>query len=125
MGNSGTGMRLMAGFIAGLGIDAELVGDESLSNRPMERIAKPLREMGAEIHLKEGKPPIKIAKSNIADEFIYDLEIPSAQIKSCLLLAALRREPRSKSSKRKQPESYRTFTSNISTQILGKNLWRN
>ena len=89
MGNSGTGMRLMAGFIAGLGIDAELVGDESLSNRPMERIAKPLREMGAEIHLKEGKPPIKIAKSNIADEFIYDLEIPSAQIKSCLLLAAL------------------------------------
>ena len=89
MGNSGTGMRLMAGFIAGLGIDAELVGDESLSNRPMERIAKPLREMGAEIHLKEGKPPIKITKSNMADEFIYDLEIPSAQIKSCLLLAAL------------------------------------
>ena len=55
MGNSGTGMRLMAGFIAGLGIDAELVGDESLSNRPMERIAKPLREMGAGdtgVHIK-------------------------------------------------------------------------
>ena len=90
LGNSGTGMRLLTGFVAGSGKECTLIGDESLSKRPMDRIAEPLKDWGADIELADQKfSPIKIKSSNLQSEFTYELKIPSAQIKSCLLLAAL------------------------------------
>jgi len=90
LGNSGTGMRLLTGFVAGSGKECTLIGDESLSKRPMDRIAEPLKDWGANIELTDQKfSPIKIKSSNLQSEFTYELKIPSAQIKSCLLLAAL------------------------------------
>jgi len=88
--NSGTGMRLITGYLAGMGKNCTLIGDSSLSNRPMKRIADPLVAWGATISLRENSfPPIKIESSALNSDFKYDLKIPSAQIKSCLLLAAL------------------------------------
>ena len=90
LGNSGTGIRLLTGYIAGSGKKCTLIGDKSLSNRPMRRISDPLNTWGAKISLRESKyPPIEIAESKLQSKFSYELEIPSAQIKSCLLLAAL------------------------------------
>ena len=90
LGNSGTGIRLLTGYIAGSGKQCTLIGDKSLSNRPMRRISDPLNNWGAKISLREDKyPPIEIAESKLLSNFVYELEIPSAQIKSCLLLAAL------------------------------------
>ena len=89
LGNSGTGMRLMIGLISGLGINATLVGDSSLSKRPMSRVIKPLKEMGAKIQSNEGKSPIEIIESNISSEFEYKMPIASAQVKSSLILASL------------------------------------
>ena len=90
LGNSGTGMRLITGYLAGLGKNCTLTGDSSLSNRPMKRIADPLVAWGATISLRDNSfPPIKIESSALNSDFKYDLKIPSAQIKSCLLLAAL------------------------------------
>ena len=90
LGNSGTGMRLITGYLAGMGKNCTLIGDSSLSNRPMKRIADPLVAWGATISLRENSfPPIKIESSALNSDFKYDLKIPSAQIKSCLLLAAL------------------------------------
>ena len=90
LGNSGTGMRLLTGLVAGSGKECTLIGDESLSKRPMDRIAEPLKDWGANIELTDQKfSPIKIKSSNLQSEFTYELKIPSAQIKSCLLLAAL------------------------------------
>ncbi|MEK7734221.1 MAG: 3-phosphoshikimate 1-carboxyvinyltransferase, partial [Pseudomonadota bacterium] len=61
MGNSGTAMRLMAGLVAGQAFNAVLVGDESLSKRPMKRVADPLAKMGARIETAEGgRPPLRI-----------------------------------------------------------------
>jgi 3-phosphoshikimate 1-carboxyvinyltransferase len=89
LGNSGTGMRLMMGLISGLQIKAKLIGDLSLSNRPMLRVIKPLKEMGALIKSNKGKAPIEILKSSISDNFIYEMPIASAQVKSSLILASL------------------------------------
>ena len=90
LGNSGTGIRLLTGYIAGSGKKCTLIGDKSLSKRPMRRISDPLNNWGAKISLREDKyPPIEIAESKLQSNFVYELEIPSAQIKSCLLLAAL------------------------------------
>ena len=90
LGNSGTGMRLITGYLAGMGKNCTLIGDSSLSNRPMKRIADPLVAWGATISLRDNSfPPIKIESSALNSDFKYDLKIPSAQIKSCLLLAAL------------------------------------
>ena len=89
LGNSGTGMRLMMGLISGLGINATLTGDSSLSKRPMSRVIKPLKEMGAKIQSNEGKSPIEIIESNISSEFEYKMPIASAQVKSSLILASL------------------------------------
>ena len=90
LGNSGTGMRLITGYLAGMGKNCTLIGDSSLSNRPMKRIADPLVAWGATISLRDNSfPPIKIQSTALNSDFKYDLKIPSAQIKSCLLLAAL------------------------------------
>lgn len=91
-GNSGTTIRLMSGLIASRAIEATMVGDASLSRRPMKRIAEPLRQMGATF---EGDtPPIRILGSDRLTAIDYQTPVASAQIKSCVLLAGLRAEGR-------------------------------
>ncbi len=87
-GNSGTTMRLMAGVLAGQSFPSELIGDASLSGRPMERIAEPLRQMGASIRLEDGHASIYIHGGSLQG-ITYTLPVASAQVKSCLLLAGL------------------------------------
>ena len=89
LGNSGTGFRLISGLVAGQEIDAELTGDDSLSKRPMNRIINPLNEMGAKIESNKGCAPLTFNKSQLVKEFLYEMPIASAQLKSCLLLAAI------------------------------------
>ena len=89
LGNSGTGMRLMMGLISSLGINVRLVGDKSLSKRPMLRVSEPLNSMGANILCRDGMPPVQITKGNIKSNFSYDMPIASAQVKSSIILAAL------------------------------------
>ena len=88
-GNSGTTMRLLSGMLAGQPFDSELIGDSSLSTRPMGRIADPLRIMGAHISLTDGHAPIKIQCCGGLKGIDYRLPVPSAQVKSCVLLAGL------------------------------------
>ena len=87
-GNSGTTMRLLAGVLAGQRFPSTLIGDASLSARPMERIATPLREMGAQITLTDGHAPIHIEPAPLTG-IEYALAVASAQVKSCVLLAGL------------------------------------
>ncbi|WP_233710365.1 bifunctional prephenate dehydrogenase/3-phosphoshikimate 1-carboxyvinyltransferase [Pseudomaricurvus albidus] len=90
VGNSGTSMRLLSGLLAGQNFDSELTGDESLSKRPMNRVANPLREMGAEIETAEGGlPPVKIKGGAKLTAIDYQMPMASAQVKSCVLLAGL------------------------------------
>ena len=90
LGNSGTGMRLLAGLLASQPFASELTGDESLRKRPMERVAKPLRAMGAEVETRSGKAPLRIVGRNPLQAVDYALPVASAQLKSALLLAGLR-----------------------------------
>ncbi|MBA1274679.1 bifunctional prephenate dehydrogenase/3-phosphoshikimate 1-carboxyvinyltransferase [Stutzerimonas azotifigens] len=90
LGNSGTSMRLLAGLLAAQPFDSVLAGDASLSKRPMNRIAKPLRAMGAVIETApEGRPPLTIRGGQRLSGMQYDMPMASAQVKSCLLLAGL------------------------------------
>jgi 3-phosphoshikimate 1-carboxyvinyltransferase len=89
MGNSGTAMRLMTGLLAGQPFSSELIGDASLMKRPMERVAVPLRKMGAQIQTQDGKPPVKIVGGSALSGLRYDLPVASAQVKSAVLLAGL------------------------------------
>jgi len=89
MGNSGTAMRLFMGLLAAQRFPTELVGDESLSERPMERVASPLRQMGADIQTRNGKPPVKLAGGRKLQGIQFDMPIASAQVKSAVLLAGL------------------------------------
>jgi 3-phosphoshikimate 1-carboxyvinyltransferase len=89
MGNAGTAMRLMMGLLAGQGLHARLIGDASLMRRPMERVATPLRLMGADVRTQGGKPPVEIAPVAGLHGIDYALPVASAQVKSALLLAAL------------------------------------
>jgi len=90
MGNSGTSMRLLTGLLAGQAFDVELTGDASLSKRPMERVASPLREMGAQISTgNEGRPPVRIRGGQPLKGIHYDLPMASAQVKSAVLLGGL------------------------------------
>jgi 3-phosphoshikimate 1-carboxyvinyltransferase len=89
-GNSGTTMRLLMGALAGGRTRVRLTGDASLSKRPMRRVSAPLAELGARMHLADGgRAPLEIEGTPLrgAD---YELQIPSAQVKSAMLLAALR-----------------------------------
>jgi 3-phosphoshikimate 1-carboxyvinyltransferase len=88
-GNAGTLMRLVAGILAGQQGTFVLTGDESLSSRPMERIAEPLRRMGASVETTEGHAPVTIAGGPPLHEISYELPVASAQVKSCTLLAGL------------------------------------
>src|SRR5262249_19548603 len=87
-GNSGTTMRLLAGVLAAQPFTSELIGDESLSRRPMERIIRPLARMGARIEATAGRAPLKIHGS-VLHAIAHHTEAPSAQVKSAVLLAGL------------------------------------
>ncbi|RTE65144.1 bifunctional prephenate dehydrogenase/3-phosphoshikimate 1-carboxyvinyltransferase [Amphritea opalescens] len=90
VGNSGTTIRLMSGLLAGQAFDSELSGDASLSKRPMERVAKPLRLMGAQVDTGEnGCPPVKIKGGQALKAIHYEMPMASAQVKSCVMLAGL------------------------------------
>ena len=89
-GNSGTTMRLLCAILAGRDLEATLDGDASLRSRPMGRIAEPLRAMGARIELSgKGVAPILIRGGAPLHAIAYELPLPSAQLKSALILAAL------------------------------------
>lgn len=90
VGNSGTTMRLLSGILAAQSFDSTLTGDASLSKRPMNRVAKPLRDMGAVIETAaEGRPPMTIRGGQRLTGMHYEMPMASAQVKSCLLLAGL------------------------------------
>ncbi|MBV1920093.1 MAG: bifunctional prephenate dehydrogenase/3-phosphoshikimate 1-carboxyvinyltransferase, partial [Pseudomonadales bacterium] len=90
VGNSGTSMRLLSGLLSAQSFDSLLTGDESLSKRPMGRVANPLREMGAAIETGEnGMPPLKITGGQKLIPLQYEMPMASAQVKSCVLLAGL------------------------------------
>lgn len=89
LGNSGTGFRLLLGILAGIAGEYELTGDASLRRRPMERVLEPLRGMGARATSADGRPPVRIRGGPLAGIDVT-LPVPSAQIKSALLLAGTR-----------------------------------
>ena len=89
MGNAGTAMRLSMGLLAGQRFDATLVGDASLTRRPMERAATPLRQMGAVIQTTAGRPPVTVRGGAPLHGIDYALEVASAQVKSAVLIAGL------------------------------------
>ena len=91
MGNSGTSMRLIAGVLASQNFSAQMVGDDSLSKRPMDRISLPLRQMGVEIagQTERDLPPLTIHGNPNLKPIQYQLPIASAQVKSALIFAAL------------------------------------
>ena len=89
LGNSGTAIRALCGLLAGLGLEAELTGDESLLKRPMDRIAVPLSRMGAGIRTQDGKPPIIIEGDRLLVGIDYEMPVASAQVKTAILLAAI------------------------------------
>jgi 3-phosphoshikimate 1-carboxyvinyltransferase len=89
-GNAGTGMRLLAGLLAGQQFDSTLIGDESLSRRPMRRVIEPLAQMGANIVAQPGGlPPLHVAGRRQLHGIDYTLPVASAQVKSAILLAGL------------------------------------
>ncbi|MFT4198634.1 MAG: 3-phosphoshikimate 1-carboxyvinyltransferase [Pseudoxanthomonas sp.] len=89
-GNAGTGMRLLAGLLAAQRFDSVLVGDESLSRRPMRRITEPLARMGARIDTREdGTPPLRIHGGQALRGIDFASPVASAQVKSAVLLAGL------------------------------------
>jgi 3-phosphoshikimate 1-carboxyvinyltransferase len=90
-GNSGTTMRLLMGLLAGQRFSSELDGDASLRRRPMERVAAPLRAMGADFSTRDGKAPIVVRGASLRGTECA-LEVASAQVKTALLLAALQAE---------------------------------
>ena len=88
-GNSGTSIRLFMGVLAAQKFESKLTGDRSLIKRPMDRVADPLIRMGANIETTSGRAPINILPTNGLKSINHDLQIPSAQIKSAVLLASL------------------------------------
>jgi 3-phosphoshikimate 1-carboxyvinyltransferase len=89
MGNAGTAMRLFTGLLAAQQFPSTLIGDESLMKRPMERVAKPLREMGADVGTHDGRPPVDIRGGRRLRGIDYTMPVASAQVKSAILLAGL------------------------------------
>jgi 3-phosphoshikimate 1-carboxyvinyltransferase len=89
MGNAGTAIRLFTGLLSAQRFDSRLVGDESLMRRPMERVAKPLREMGGDVRTRDGMPPVDIRGGRPLRGIDYRMTVASAQVKSAILLCAL------------------------------------
>jgi 3-phosphoshikimate 1-carboxyvinyltransferase len=89
MGNAGTAIRLFTGLLSAQAFNSQLVGDASLMKRPMERVAKPLREMGADVRTRNGTPPVDIGGGHRLHGIEYRMPVASAQVKSAVLFAAL------------------------------------
>ncbi|MFT7388499.1 MAG: 3-phosphoshikimate 1-carboxyvinyltransferase [Candidatus Endobugula sp.] len=90
VGNAGTAMRLLMGFLAGQNFEFTLTGDASLTSRPMNRVANPLREMGIVVETAaEGRPPVTVKANGKVKAIHYVMPMASAQVKSCVLLAGL------------------------------------
>src|SRR6266568_4839661 len=88
-GNSGSTMRMLSGILAGQEFTSELIGDESLSRRPMARVMSPLTAMGAKLEARDGaRPPLRIAGARLKS-IDYSLPVASAQVKTSLLFAGL------------------------------------
>lgn len=87
-GNSGTTIRLLTGLVSGKGIDATLVGDPSLSKRPMSRVARPLGLLGANVRTTDGHAPVYVAPAELCGREIFT-DVASAQVKSAILLAGI------------------------------------
>ena len=88
-GNSGSTIRMLSGILAAQPFRSRIFGDESLSRRPMQRIMTPLAQMGAQIRAHDGKfPPLEI-EGGALRPIRYDLPVPSAQVKTCILFAGL------------------------------------
>src|SRR6201993_2235428 len=81
-GNSGSTMRMLSGIVAGQKFSCEMVGDESLSRRPMQRVIQPLSTMGARVESHEGRPPLRITGKAL-EAIDYKMPVASAQVKSC------------------------------------------
>jgi 3-phosphoshikimate 1-carboxyvinyltransferase len=90
-GNSGTTMRLLAGVLAGHPFSATMIGDSSLSRRPMRRVIAPLERMGARFEAVDGRPPLTVHGTRL-HAIAHEPETPSAQVKSAVLLAGLHAE---------------------------------
>ena len=101
-GNSGTTMRLVLGILAGSDFTSEIAGDASLNRRPMERVMKPLREMGAELQGIEHAqfPPLRVS-GHALHGIEYQMPIASAQVKSAILLQRYKQKGQRKSSRKK------------------------
>jgi len=87
-GNSGSTMRMLSGIVAAQPFTSQLIGDESLSRRPMKRVMDPLRKMGAEIVANSDCAPLQISGTRLKGIY-YQVPVPSAQVKTCLLFAGL------------------------------------
>ncbi|PCE02384.1 3-phosphoshikimate 1-carboxyvinyltransferase [Enterococcus hirae] len=117
-GNSGTTMRLVLGILAGCPFTSEIAGDASLNRRPMERVMKPLREMGADLQgtVEAEFPPLKVT-GNTLHGIEYHVPIASAQVKSAILFAALQAEGTTKIIEKEQS---RNHTEEMIKQFGGK-----
>lgn len=117
-GNSGTTMRLVLGILAGCPFTSEIAGDASLNRRPMERVMKPLREMGADLQgtVEAEFPPLKVT-GNTLHGIEYHIPIASAQVKSAILFAALQAEGTTKIIEKEQS---RNHTEEMIKQFGGK-----
>ncbi|HVI10745.1 MAG TPA: 3-phosphoshikimate 1-carboxyvinyltransferase [Candidatus Binatia bacterium] len=87
-GNSGSTIRMLSGILAAQNFSCELRGDESLSRRPMRRVIEPLVSMGAKIESRDGHPPLRVQGTQLR-AIRYEMPVPSAQVKTCLLFAGL------------------------------------
>ena len=95
-GNSGTSIRLCSGILSAQKFKSTLIGDTSLSSRPMQRIVEPLTAMGAKITSKNGTLPLEISPTDSLKSINYSLPVASAQVKSCIMLSALYAEGETK-----------------------------
>ena len=116
-GNSGTTMRLMSGILAGQNFNSTLIGDESLSKRPMKRVIEPLSLMGAEIKSNDYEAPLNIRGQNLHG-IEYISKLASAQVKSCILLAGLNAQGKTNFT---EPYVSRNHTE-IMLQYMGANI---
>ena len=88
-GNSGTTARLLTGILSVQNFDSQIIGDQSLSKRPMKRVIEPLQLMGGKFSSNDFKLPLKIFANSTPRSIVYELKIPSAQVKSAILLAGV------------------------------------
>lgn len=122
-GNSGSTMRMIAGILAGQDFESVLVGDESLSKRPMKRIIEPLALMNAKIESTENHAPLKIYGQNPLKAITYASKVASAQVKSCVLLAGLFAD--GKTVFQNPPSATKVVTSRNHTELMLKYLGAN